>query len=209
MIMTTLDRRRMFVPLLGLLLALGVGLALSQLAQLGRIDASSGALIQEEPERGSTVAEAPHQLLLTFDRPLAQLIGAHRVAVTDSYGDRVDDGHPLISNYSQRTLVVPINMHGDGQLTVEYRVQLIGDGEMLQFESSYAFSVDHTLGPNEGEDISAPATAKSSQPIVLWTIAILIGISAVGAMLYFLRLATGTSRSSLEPVNRSVFRDDR
>ena len=206
MTFTRTDRRPLLVPLLGLLIALAAGLALTL---PGAADASSGALIQEEPERGSTVAEAPHQLLLTFDRPLAQLIGAHHVAVTDSNGNRVDDGHPVISNYSQRTLIVPVNVHGDGGLTVEYRVQLIGDGEMLQFESSYEFSVDHTLGPNDGEDITAPATAKGSQPIVLWTIAILIGISAVGAMLYFLRLATGTSRSSLEPVNRSVFRDDR
>ena len=168
---------------------------------------ASDYLIQEEPEQGSTVAEAPHQLLLTFDRPLAQIKGVHHVEVTDSSGYRLDDGHADISTYSQRTLVVPIHAEGDGTLQVDYTVLLIGDGEHLEISSSYSFTVDHDLAPIEGGAAAGSASEKSSQALVLWTIAILIGIAFAGGMVYFLRMATGNSRSSLEPTNRSVFRD--
>ncbi|MCY3923075.1 MAG: copper resistance protein CopC [Chloroflexi bacterium] len=192
---------------LGALLALvGALVAAATLALLSPTGASD-YLIQEEPERGSTVAEAPHQLILTFDRPLAQVRGVHHVEVTDGAGHRVDDGHPRISTYSQRTLVVPIHAEGDGALEVHYRVRLLGEGESIDVASSYNFSIDHTLGPVQGDPSEVPASAKSSQALVLWTIAILIGIAVAGGLIYFLRMATGNSRSSLEPTNRSVFRD--
>ena len=195
------------IRFLGLLVALvGAFAALAALALFSPTGASD-YLIQAEPERGATVAEAPHQLILTFDRPLAQIKGAHHVEVIDSAGERVDDGHPSISTYSQRTLVVPIHAEGDGALSVQYVVLLIGDGEHLRVSSSYQFSVDHSLPPIEGDALDAPAAAKSSQGLVLWTVAILIGIAFAGGLIYFLRMATGNSRSSLEPTNRSVFRD--
>jgi len=196
-------RPRIFGALLTLVGALVAATALALLSPT----AASDYLIQEEPERGSTVAEAPHQLILTFDRPLAQVKGVHHVEVTDSAGHRIDDGHPSISTYSQRTLVVPIHADGDGTLDVHYRVRPVGEGESIDVISSYNFSVDHTLDPIEGDPIEAPAAAKSSQSLVLWTIAILIGIAVAGGLFYFLRMATGNSRSSLEPTNRSVFRD--
>ncbi len=196
-------RARTFGALLALVGALVTATALAMLSPTG----ASEYLIQEEPERGTTVAEAPHQLILTFDRPLAQIKGVHHVEVTDSAGHRVDDGHPSISTYSRRTLVVPIHAEGDGTLDVHYRVRLLGDGESIDVISSYNFSVDHTLGPIEGDQLEAAAEAKSSQALVLWTIAILIGIAVAGGLIYFLRMATGNSRSSLEPTNRSVFRD--
>ena len=196
-------RTRFLGSLLAFFGAVAAALALALLSPTG----ASDYLIQEEPERGATLAEAPHQLVLTFDRPLVQIKGAHHVEVTDSAGYRVDDGHPAISTYSSRTLIVPIHAEGDGTLQVDYDVLLVGDGEHLQVGSSYQFSVDHSLVPPEGEQIEAPATAKSSQALVLWTIAILLGIAFAGGMIYFLRMATGNSRSSLEPTNRSVFRD--
>jgi len=189
------------------LAALAVAFAVLAALVIGAPTGATEYLIQEEPERGATVAEAPHQLVLTFDRPLAQIKGAHHVEVTDGGGYRVDDGYPEISTYSQRTLIVPIHAEGDGTLNVDYRVLLVGDGENLQISSSYDFTVDHSLLPMEGEAVEAPAAAKSSQALVLWTVAILIGIAFAGGMVYFLRMATGNSRSSLEPTNRSVFRD--
>ena len=193
--------------LIGALAALVSAIAAAGALALFSPTAASDYLIQEEPERGATVAEAPHQVLLTFDRPLAQIKGAHQIEVTDGAGHRVDDGYAEISTYSQRTLVVPIHAEGDGTLEVNYRVLLIGDGENLQVGSSYQFTVDHSLAPIEGDRLDAPATEKSSQALVLWTIAILIGIAFAGGMVYFLRMATGNSRSSLEPTNRSIFRD--
>ena len=189
--------------LLALVATIAALLAMALLSPTG----ASDALIQEEPERGSTVAEAPHQIVLTFNRPLAQIMGAHHVEVTDSDGYRLDEGHANISTYSQRTLIVPIHAEGDGAMQVDYHVLLIGDGEQLPVSSSYNFTVDHAVAPIEGEAIDAPASEKSSQALVLWTIAILSGIAFAGGMIYFLRMATGNSRSSLEPTNRSVFRD--
>ena len=193
--------------LLGTLLALVATVAALSLLALLSPSGASDYLIQEEPEHGSTVAEAPHQLVLTFDRPLAQIKGAHQVEVTDSAGYRLDDGYADIATYSQRTLIVPIHAEGDGTLNVDYRVLLEGDDGHLRVSSSYNFTVDHAVAPIEGEAIEGPAAEKSSQALVLWTIAILIGIAFAGGMIYFLRMATGNSRSSLEPTNRSVFRD--
>lgn len=119
----------------------------------------------------------------------------------------MDDGHPSISTYSQRTLIVPIHAEGDGTLAVNFSVRLIGQGEHIDIHDSYSFSVDHALIPLEGEQIEAPATAKSGQALVIWTIVILLGVAIAGGLLYFLRMATGNSRSSLEHTNRSVFRD--
>ena len=198
-----ITRTRFVGTLLALIAAVAAVSAMALLSPTG----ASDYLIQEEPEQGSTVAEAPHQVVLTFDRPLAQIMGVHHVEVTDGAGHRLDEGHANISTYSQRTLIVPIHAEGDGTLQVDYRVLLVGDGEHLQVSSSYDFTVDHGLAPIEGEEIGAAAAEKSSQALVLWTIAILIGIAFAGGMIYFLRMATGNSRSSLEPTNRSVFRD--
>ena len=192
---------------IGALAALVSAIAVVGALALFSPTAASDYLIQEEPERGATVAEAPHQVLLTFDRPLAQIKGAHQIEVTDGAGHRVDDGYPEIATYSQRTLIVPIHAEGDGTLEVKYRVLLVGDGEDLEVSSSYNFTVDHSLTPMEGDSLDAAATEKSSQALVLWTIAILIGIAFAGGMVYFLRMATGNSRSSLEPTNLSIFRD--
>ena len=191
----------------GRLLFLAGAIVLVALLALFAPTGASEYLIQEEPERGSTVSEAPHALLLTFDRPLAQLKNAHHVEVTDAAGHRVDKGHAEISNYSLRTLVVELSEAGDGELEVSYSVMLEGDGELLNVSSFYRFRVDHTLPPFEGESVGAATEAKSTNALVLWTIVILIGIAVAGGLLYFLRMATGNSRSSLEPTNRTVFRD--
>ena len=198
-----LTRKRAIGLSLALIAVLAVSAALTLLSPTG----ASEFLIHEEPQRGETVAEAPHQLLLTFAFPLAQIKGVHRVEVTDGQGQRIDDGHADISTHSQRTLIVPIHAKDDGELQVHYRVRLLVNGESIDETSSYSFAIDHELAPGEGGELVQAASAKSSQSLVLWTIAILIGIAVAGGLVYFLRMATGNSRTSLEPTNRSVFRD--
>lgn len=188
--------------LLGLVVA---GIALLALAQT----ASADELIQAEPGADATVAEV-HQVLLTFDRSLATLAGAHVVEVYDGHGERVDDGGAAISTYSRRTLIVPLKGHLEGDLTVRYRVLTAADdrGAGTTLNGGYRFTVDESAaGSAEAEPAAAAAETKSSQGIVLWTVAILIGIGFAGALLFFVRLATGNSRSSLEPINRTVLRD--
>ena len=198
--------------LLGLVAVIGMAALISVWGESQ--SATAEKLIQQEPHAGDTVAELPHQLLLTFDRPLALLVGAHTVTVTDSEGHELNDGPAQIATYSARTLVVPLE--GEVQDAADISVSLSvrfedSDGELFALDESYGFRVDPSLSESElageaaaGEE--AP-TERSSQSLVLWTVAILIGIAVVGGLLYFMRVATGTSRSSLEPTNRSVFRD--
>lgn len=188
--------------LIGLVVA---GVALFAVAQA----ASADELVRAEPGADATVAEV-HQVVLTFDRSLAALAGAHVVEVYDGHGDRVDDGKAGISTYSRRTLIVPLKGHLEGDLTVSYRVRTAAGerGAGTTLNGGYRFTVDESVvGEAEGEGAALAGESKSSQGVVLWTVAILIGIAFAGGMVFFLRVATGTSRSSLEPINRTVFRD--
>ena len=190
------------------LITAGVLLALAAALPLLWISAAQGeALIQAEPHPDGVTAETPHNVLLTFDRDLALLRNAHRAEIYDEGGHRVDTGATTISTYSARTLVVPLEGKSEGELEVRYAVLLnSGDGVLNEVRGSYVFTVDPSIAGEE-QPSAAAAAEKSSQGLVLWTIAILIGVAFVGALLYFLRLATGNSRSSLEPLNRTPFDD--
>ena len=188
-----------------------IGVAVAGLALAAAVQAASAdELVRAEPGPDAMLAEAPHQVLLTFDRPLAALAGAHDVAIYDESGKRVDDGHAGLSTYSPRTLIAPIKGKIEGPLDVSYRV-LIAAGERgsaQRLTGGYRFTIDPSATAGEsGQGAQAAGESKSSQGVVLWTVAILIGIAFAGAMAFFLRVATGTSRSSLEPVNRTVFKD--
>lgn len=186
----------------GVLLALAAALPLLWLAA-----AQGEELIQAEPHPDGVTAETPHNVLLTFDRDLALLRNAHRAEIYDEGGHRVDTGATTISTYSARTLVVPLEGKSEGELEVRYAVLLnSGDGVLNEVRGSYVFTVDPSIAGEEQPSATA-AAEKSSQGLVLWTVAILIGVAFVGALLYFLRLATGNSRSSLEPLNRTPFED--
>ena len=188
-----------------------IGIAVAGFALLAAAPgAMADELVRAEPGPDATLAEAPHQVLLTFDRPLAALAGAHDVEIFDAGGKRVDDGHAKLSTYSPRTLIAPIAGKIEGPLDVSYSV-LTAAGERgagQRLTGGYRFTIDpaSTAG-EEGRGAEAAGESKSSQGVVLWTVAILIGIAFAGAMAFFLRVATGTSRSSLEPVNRTVLKD--
>ena len=188
-----------------------IGIAVAGLALFAAAQgAMADELVRAEPGPDATLAEAPHQVLLTFDRPLAALAGAHDVEIFDADGKRVDDGRAGLSTYSPRTLIAPIAGEIEGPLDVSYSV-LTAAGERgagQRLTGGYRFTIDpaSTAG-EEGRGAEAAGESKSSQGVVLWTVAILIGIAFAGAMAFFLRVATGTSRSSLEPVNRTVLKD--
>ena len=183
-----------------------IGLA-AAISLLALTPAAGEELIQAEPRPDGVTAETPHNVLLTFDRGLALLRNAHRAEVYDEGGHRVDTGKTTISTYSARTLVVPLEGKAEGELEVRYAVLVdTGDGGLDEVRGSYVFTVDPSIG-GEAEPAAAAASEKSSQGLVLWTVAILIGVAFIGALLYFLRLATGNARSSLEPLNRTPFDD--
>ena len=184
--------------------ALGLLLAFSLLVPLS---ANAEALIQTDPPPDGITAEAPHNVLLTFDRNLALLRNAHRAEIYDAGGHRVDSGKAKISTYSARTLIIPLSEEAEGELEVRYAVLLsAADGQSSELRGSYVFTVDPSIS-GEPTPAAEAAAEKSSQGLVLWTVAILLGIAFVGALFYFLRLATGNARSSLEPLNRTPFND--
>lgn len=181
--------------------------ALLLLALLTFASANAEELIQAEPHPGGVTAETPHNVLLTFDRSLALLRNAHRAEIYDAAGHRVDSGKAEISTYSARTLIIPLSEDAEGELEVRYAVWLSDGGEQpTELRGSYVFTVDPSIA-GEAAPGAAAAAEKSSQGLVLWTVAILIGIAFAGALFYFLRLATGNARSSLEPLNRTPFDD--
>ena len=185
--------------------ALGLLLALSLLVPLS---ANAEALIQTDPPPDGITAEAPHNVLLTFDRNLALLRNAHRAEIYDAGGHRVDSGKAKISTYSARTLIIPLSEEAEGELEVRYAVLLsAADGQSSELRGSYVFTVDPSISGEPPPPAAEAAGEKSSQGLVLWTVAILLGIAFVGALFYFLRLATGNARSSLEPLNRTPFDD--
>ena len=185
--------------------ALGLLLALSLLIPMS---ANAEALIQTDPPPDGITAEAPHNVLLTFDRNLALLRNAHRAEIYDAGGHRVDSGKAKISTYSARTLIIPLSEEAEGELEVRYAVLLsAADGQSSELRGSYVFTVDPSIAGQLPQPAAAAAAEKSSQGLVLWTIAILLGIAFIGALFYFLRLATGNARSSLEPLNRTPFND--
>ena len=185
--------------------ALGLLLALSLLVPLS---ANAEALIQTDPPPDGITAEAPHNVLLTFDRNLALLRNAHRAEIYDAGGHRVDSGQAKISTYSARTLIIPLSEEAEGELEVRYAVLLsAADGQSSELRGSYVFTVDPSISGEPTPPAAEAAAEKSSQGLVLWTVAILLGIAFVGALFYFLRLATGNARSSLEPLNRTPFDD--
>ena len=185
--------------------ALGLLLTLSLLVPMS---ANAEALIQTDPPPDGITAEAPHNVLLTFDRNLALLRNAHRAEIYDAGGHRVDSGKAKISTYSARTLIIPLSEEAEGELEVRYAVLLsAGDGQSSELRGSYVFTVDPSISGEPPPPAASAAGEKSSQGLVLWTVAILLGIAFVGALFYFLRLATGNARSSLEPLNRTPFDD--
>lgn len=185
--------------------ALGLLLALALLVPLS---ANAEALIQTDPPPDGITAEAPHNVLLTFDRNLALLRNAHRAEIYDAGGHRVDSGKAKISTYSARTLIIPLSEEAEGELEVRYAVLLsAADGQSSELRGSYVFTVDPSISGEPPQPAAEAAGEKSSQGLVLWTVAILLGIAFVGALFYFLRLATGNARSSLEPLNRTPFDD--
>ena len=155
--------------LLGLVAVIGMAALISVWGESQ--SATAEKLIQQEPHAGDTVAELPHQLLLTFDRPLALLVGAHTVTVTDSEGHELNDGPAQIATYSARTLVVPLE--GEVQDAADISVSLSvrfqdSDGELFALDESYGFRVDPSLSESElaGEAAAGGGSADGAlQPI--------------------------------------------
>ena len=157
--------------------------------------ARADALIEAEPHPGQTVGEAPEMVLLRFDRNLVLRKYVHTVEVHDAQGERLDDGHASIAGYSPRTMIVRLAAPPeDGEVTVRYSVRFASTGDTL--EGEFAFTVAPGFeAPPPAVEAGEP---RSSQAIVLWTIAVVLAVALFASLLYYLQIETGTARSSVE-----------
>lgn len=115
---------------LGLLLATTIALAL---ALLGAAPASAHAqLLETDPAEGAEVAEAPAQIVLTFNENIEQ-IGSD-VVITDAQGTEVQDGDPQIDGHDVTQALV--DDRPAGQYTVQWRV-VSADGHPISGEFSF------------------------------------------------------------------------
>lgn len=157
--------------------------------------ARADELIQTEPPHDELVDHAPESIVLTFDEPLLLEPGVQSAVIVDAAGVRLDDAQAAVANYSDRALVVRprpgVELEGD--VRVVY-VVTFASGADLTGEAAFEIEPGITLPAVEG-----PAgEARSSESIVLWTVAILGGAALFALLAFYLRVATDNARSSLE-----------
>jgi copper transport protein len=119
-------RRAVVLALLGLVVAPAVASAHA------RLEGTS-------PERGTTVAREPAQVVFRFDEPVEARFGA--VRVFDARGERVDDGRLVRPGGDQRVAGARLKRGlADGTYTATYRV-ISADGHPVS--GGFTFSIGH------------------------------------------------------------------
>ena len=180
------------LPLRRLLLAAVLVAALAPFASLW-----ADELVTSEPEADAVLGEAPEVILLRFDRDLARTTGANSAAILDADGQRLDDGQAGLATYSARVLLVHFAEEVEaGAVSVSYVVQF--DGADAPTRGTVAFTVRPGAEPEAPLGPAVVSEPRSDESIVLWTLAIMASIAAFVMGLYFLRVATGNARSSIE-----------
>jgi copper transport protein len=124
------------------------------LALLGLVVAPAAAsaharLEGTSPERGTTVAREPAQVVFRFDEPVEATFGA--VRVFDARGERVDDGRLARPGGDQRVAGAGLKRGlADGTYTATYRV-ISADGHPVS--GGFTFSIGHA-GPAPSKDVA-------------------------------------------------------
>ena len=154
--------------------------------------------VEFEPEPDVVLGEAPEVITLTFDEPLRLQPGANFATIWDQEGNGVP-GRSEIAGYSPHTLLLrPSAKLPGGLLIIHWHAVSAESGE----ESDGIFQF--TLTPGAAPEAPPPAvvvaapSGRSSESIVLWTVAILGGVALVAFVLYLLRRELGLGKSSLE-----------
>jgi copper transport protein len=129
-------RRAVVLALLGLVVAPGAASAHA------RLEGTS-------PERGTTVAREPAQVVFRFDEPVEATFGA--VRVFDARGERVDDGRLVRPGRDQRVAGAGLKRGlADGTYTATYRV-ISADGHPVS--GGFTFSIGHA-GAAPSKDVA-------------------------------------------------------
>jgi copper transport protein len=135
------------------------------LALLGLVAAPAAAsaharLEGTSPERGTTVAREPAQVVFRFDEPVEATFGA--VRVFDARGGRVDDGRLVRPGGDQRVAGAGLKRGlADGTYTATYRV-ISADGHPVS--GGFTFSIGHA-GAAPSKDVAALLGGGDTGPV--------------------------------------------
>lgn len=162
--------------------------------------AGADELVQTEPHADELVDHTPESIVLTFDEPLLLEPGVQSAVIMDADGVRLDDGGAAIATYSDRVLVVKPapGVELEGAVRVFYVVTFASGADLtgeVEFEIEPGVTLP-AVEPPAGE-------GRSSESIVLWTVAILGGVALFALLAFYLRVATDNAQSSLEEPSES------
>lgn len=176
--------------------ALGALLALAALGLPAR--ALAFEPVEFEPKPDVVLGAAPEVITITFDQPLRLQPGANFATIWDEDAKGVP-GRSEIAGYSPRTLLLhPTGELPGGLLIIHWHAVSAENGEesdgIFQFTLTPGAAPETPLPPV----VVAAPSERSSESIVLWTVAILGGSALVAFALYLLRRELGLGKSSLE-----------
>ena len=167
---------------------IGITLGLLGFLALPATAASAhAALAGASPAQGSTVQNAPNQVVLTFTEGVRPIQGKVRVIAPD--GSRADSGEPKTSG---QQLIIPLHGSAQGTYLVTYRV-LSADSHPVSGAFTYNVGVASAGGPpvDNGNAPSSPVVT-SAFPVVRWIgyvgLMLLVGSALILALLWPRRL---------------------
>ena len=141
--------RRLFAPIVALLIALLIDPAMTAQAQ--------SRLLRATPAQNSVVNLPPSEVRLVFDHPL--LAQGTSIRVTDDEGEQVDRGNGRIDPADPFALIVELPVLFEGEFTVTYTAATVGSSTILS--DSYTFAIDL---PNPVLNLNVPANGQAFDP---------------------------------------------
>ena len=175
--------------------ALGALLALAALWLPAR--ALAFEPVEFEPAPDVVVGAIPEVITITFDEPMRLQPGANFATIWDEEGNGLP-GRSEIAGYSAHTLLLrPTGELPAGLLIIHWHAVSAESGE--ESDGVFQFTLTPGAAPAApSPTVVAAPSERSSESIVVWTVAILGGAALVAFALYLLRRELGFSKSSLE-----------
>jgi methionine-rich copper-binding protein CopC len=147
-------------PLAARLSALVATLGLASLAVLAAASpaAAHDALVGTDPATGSTVAELPPQVTLTFSEEVADDEGATVIEVKDAAGTSLADGAPVVQD---NTVTQALAGDASGVVTVTWKI-VSSDGHPTS--NTFSFTVEGAAAPTPTQTAVAPVETEQASP---------------------------------------------
>ncbi|WP_237234381.1 copper resistance CopC family protein [Rothia nasisuis] len=150
-------------------------------------------LLATNPADGSTLAQAPAELELTYSGDIMDVDGANQVRVTNAAGDSVTSGDPEIDGTAIRQ---PLSTSAaEGTYTVTWRV-VSSDGHPIQGTFTYtvgdASAATASAEPSAENTDSASTSSADTDPVSQATgglpmplkiVLVLVAVAALGSVL--------------------------